>query len=900
MSKEKRLTSSVLLRNYAEAMLLKNAIESPAALPLANFSESDLLKLIHELDVHKIELEMMLDEMSERATGMAAELIIANEELAFQNQEKSKRADELVIANEELAYQNEEKTIRAAELIIAIKELAWQTEKARETGKFLALKNEELIKSEEQYRTMIESSLYAMVIIGAGKIIYANPSANLLFGATSEEGLIGTNMIDRVHPDFHQLATARITTCIEDKVIAPKIEMKYLKLDGSVLDVEVQSSPTTYDGVQSIQTAIHDITERKQAEETIVKLSKGVEQSSASIIITDEDGIIEFANPKYCELTGYSREELIGRNPKITQSGKTPIETYEKLWKTILAGKEWRGELLNKKKNGDLYWEFMSISQIKNAKGEITSYIAVKDDITERKKLEEELKLVSARLALATQSGGVGLWNYDLANDSHLWSDQMFALYGIRESDFGSIQEVWHTCVHPGDIHRCTQEIQLAIHGNKKLDTEFRVVWPDGSIHTIKALASVQLDESGRAVRMIGTNWDISEQKRTELEIKLQNKELQKINSEKDKFFSIIAHDMRGPLGGIMGMTEMLTDEIYQLTENDRKQMMANLRRSSRNTFTLLENLLEWAQMVQGLTEFKPQKLDLTQTIAECKNTLEESAKVKRIELLVQIAGEQIVLADKNMLQSVIRNLISNAVKFTSNGGKVNISAESSANNMVMISVKDNGIGMTSEMLNHLFHIDADIKRPGTNNEKSTGLGLLLCKEFVEKLGGKITVESELNKGTVFSFNIPATERDEKEIVIQKDAEDERREVEIKNLNILIAEDDEISKNLFSIYVRDFSKQIYKVKNGVEAVKACRENPDIDLVLMDIEMPLLDGFEASRQIREFNKTVIIIAQTAYSFIGNKEKALAAGFNDFISKPISKPALIEIIKKHIRR
>jgi PAS domain S-box-containing protein len=755
MSKEKRSTNPSLLRSYAEEMLLKNPGESQV-LPFTSFSESDLLKLVHELDVHKIELEMMLDEMSERATGMAAELIIANEELA---------------------YQNEEKTKRAAELIIAIKELAGQTEKARETSKFLSLKNKELLKSEEQYRTMIDSSLYAIVIIGVGKIIYANPSANLLFGATSEEGLIGTNMFDRVHPDFHQLATARIKKCIEELSKAPKTEMKYLKLDGSVLDVEVQSSPINYDGVQSIQTAIHDITERK--------------------------------------------------------------------------------------------------------------------------KLEEELKIVSARLAMATHSGGVGVWEYDLVKDTHLCYDQMFALYGIRESDFGGIQEVWHTCVHPGDFDRCVQEIQLAIHGKKKLDTEFRVVWPDGSIHTIKSLASVELDESGRSVRMIGTNWDISEQKRTELEIKLQNEELQKINSEKDKFFSIIAHDMRGPLGGIMGMTEMLTNESYQLSENDRKQMMANLSRSSRNTFSLLENLLEWAQMKQGLTDFKPQELELTQIITECISTLEESAKVKRIELFVQIAGEQIVLADKNMLQSVIRNLISNAIKFTPKGGKVSISAESSANDMMVVSVRDTGIGMTREMMDNLFCIDMNTKRPGTNGEKSTGLGLLLCKEFVEKLGGKITVESEPNKGTVFSFNIPALVTEEIDLAGIQTVSEDIREGVIENLNILIAEDDEISMKLISVIVAGFSKQVYKVKTGDEAVKICRENQDIDLVLMDIAMPTMNGYEATRQIREYNKDVVIIAQTTYSLANDREKALKAGCNDNITKPFSKADIITILQKHIK-
>jgi len=218
---------------------------------------------------------------------------------------------------------------------------------------------------------------------------------------------------------------------------------------------------------------------------------------------------------------------------------------------------------------------------------------------------------------------------------------------------------------------------------------------------------------------------------------------------------------------------------------------------------------------------------------------------------------------------------------------------------MALISVRDTGIGMTREMLDNLFRIDASTKRPGTSGELSTGLGLLLCKEFVEKLNGTIAVESEPNIGTVFSFNIPASIQEEKELAKPMAVSEEIHEVEIENLNILIAEDDEISMKLISVIVAGFSNQIYKVKTGDEAVKVSRENQDIDLILMDIAMPNMNGYEATRQIREYNKDVVIIAQTTYSLATDREKALQAGFNDNITKPFSKAEIIAMLKKHIK-
>ena len=251
---------------------------------------------------------------------------------------------------------------------------------------------------------------------------------------------------------------------------------------------------------------------------------------------------------------------------------------------------------------------------------------------------------------------------------------------------------------------------------------------------------------------------DITDRKIKEQEIDSKSKALQILNAQKDRFFSIIAHDLRGPLGSFMGLTELLTKNSPDLTPDQTKELMMTMSRSSLNIFNLLNNLLEWSVMQRGETKFTPQLLGLKGLIAECIKTVDVQAQKKAIEIAVDIPGGLEVLADSNMLQTVVRNLVSNAVKFTPQGGKVIISAWNGEDDMAVISVSDSGIGMGKEILDNLFLIDARSSRPGTEGEPSTGLGLVLCKEFVEKHGGRIWVESQENDGSVFYFTIPVSQ----------------------------------------------------------------------------------------------------------------------------------------------
>ena len=264
-------------------------------------------------------------------------------------------------------------------------------------------------------------------------------------------------------------------------------------------------------------------------------------------------------------------------------------------------------------------------------------------------------------------------------------------------------------------------------------------------------------DKDGRIIGTFGISRDITKHKLAEEEIKLKNELLLTTNAEKDKFFSIIAHDLRGPLSSFLSATQILSDDIQTMDTQEIKEITVSMKESAQNIYTLLENLLEWSRLRRGRLDFVPERLNINEKINDCIGVLSEYARKKEIQIFVSIPGALEIHADNHMFDTIVRNLVSNAIKFTNVGGKISVEAISNNNHFIEMKVSDSGIGMPPELKSKLFLLSEKTSRPGTNGEMSTGLGLLLCKEFIEKHGGRIWVESEVGKGSSFYFTMSGT-----------------------------------------------------------------------------------------------------------------------------------------------
>ena len=518
-------------------------------------------------------------------------------------------------------------------------------------------------------------------------------------------------------------------------------------------------------------------------------------------------------------------------------------------------------------------------------------------EIEIRKKTEKNLKESEQRLQFVLQGSQLGYWDWNLETNEVKRNEQWAEMLGYRLDDIEFTVKQWLDFIHPDDRAKAQKSIGDHLEGAIPTHrVEYRMRTKDGNYKWILDQAqAVDWNSKGKPIRMSGTHTDITELKNAEESLKQKNEELVKINAEKDKFFSIIAHDLRGPFGAFMGLTEVLTEELPILNPAELTQLAETMRKSALNLNGLLNNLLEWARMHRGLISFKPEVINLLPFIKESTEVIMESAKNKNIDVEYFIPIDLQIFADGNTIQSVVRNLVSNAAKFTPKVGKIQVSARAVDLDNVEISVKDSGIGMNEKMMNHLFDIDVRTNRNGTDGEPSTGLGLILCKEFVERNNGKLWMESVEGVGSTFYFTVPShpsptnTAQNARSFPIAE-TENQPRQVQI-----LISEDDNTSALLLKRLVSGYCNKVLMAVNGVEAVDICRSNPNLQLILMDINMPEMDGYEATRQIRSFNQNVVIIAQTAFVLDNDQKKVLQSGFNDFLSKPIAKEKLLAMLK-----
>ena len=891
--------------------------------------------LINQLKEYQTELLIANKELAyqnEEKAKRAAELLIANKELAYQNEEKAKRAAELLIANKELTYQNEEKAKRAAELLIANKELTYQNEEkikraaelfsanekiALQEGVILAnnkavklshelevqqiellAANEEIRQSEQRFQALVEWSPYAALVHSNIKIVYVNPAAVKLFGATSEQDLLGTPVMRWHHPDYHQIVRERIRRATEEGLPAPMIESKYFKLDGTVMDLEVQGKPIIYNGLPSVLATFNDVTERRIIERQLDERHKELQAFYFLSQLSERQDL---------PLAGICRE-FADFLPNSCQHPEVAC------CRILMNGTEFRT-----KNFGDSAWKLSA--PIKSDGIEVgmieVAYLKEMPLADEGPFLTEESKLLNA---LAQQLGEIiehrnaeqekvrqsGLITslLDSIPDIVFYKDTEGIYLGCNPAFTVFVGKSKQDIVGKTDYdlfshdvadffrHHDTEMMKLKLpHQNEEW-----VTYPDGRIVLLDTLKTPYYDSNGILIGMLGVSRNITDRKLAENKIRETSKELQKINAEKDKFFSIIAHDLRSPFNGFLGLTHLMAEESQGLTPDEIRDISMSLKNSAANMFRLLENLLEWSKMQQGLIPFNPAIAHLLPIVQGSMSVATESAKIKGIEIIYDIPEDLTIYADINMLLTVLRNLASNAIKFTPRGGKINISAKASGES-IEISIQDTGIGMGQGMLNLLFRLDTKTNRAGTGGEPSSGLGLILCKDFIEKHNGKIRAKSEEGKGSTFIFTLPHPEiqdgkTDTKPVTVSGSAI-----IQSRNLKILIAEDDVVSANFLALAVRKLSNEVIKVRTGKEAVDACRNNPDIDLILMDIALPGINGQEATRQIRQFNQAVVIIAQTANVFAGERELSLEAGCNDFITKPVKQTDLRELIIRH---
>ena len=312
------------------------------------------------------------------------------------------------------------------------------------------------------------------------------------------------------------------------------------------------------------------------------------------------------------------------------------------------------------------------------------------------------------------------------------------------EQEFGN---GWAEGVHPDDFDFCLQTYVTAFDKREAFLMEYRMKNRLGEYRWIRDFGRPFYDLDNSFLGYIGSCYDITE-------IKDNESKLIESNATKDKFFSIIAHDLRSPFNSLLGFTEILEKELPTMNRDQIQQIASTMRKSATNLYALLENLLEWSRLQRGIIPFNPEPILLMPKVLANTVFIMESANKKEITLNYDISGDLKVYADENMLGGILRNLTSNAVKFTPRGGTVTVAAKSE-DNAVECSVSDTGIGMNQQMKENLFNLDVNTSRKGTEKEPSNGLGLLICNEFVVKHGGRLWIESEEGQGSTFYFTLP-------------------------------------------------------------------------------------------------------------------------------------------------
>ena len=650
-----------------------------------------------------------------------------------------------------------------------------------------------------------------------------------------------------------------------------------------------------------------DITERKRAEEALreskAKYQAIFESTGTATFIVKEDATILMANNECYSVTGYTPTSLIGQKWSqyvAPESLQEMLKDYQlRLQNPNLAPKKYEVKLVYK--NGEIRDVILDVSMIPGTKQNIVSIL----DITERKRAEIELILANEAILQSEKNFHRSISESPLGirivtvEGKTIYANKAF----LDIFEFNCLEEFTSTPAinrYTPESYAQHQEIkEKRENGHEALDYEISIIRENAEIRHLKVSRKEILWNGIKHYQLI--NIDITEQKKLTIDLIAAKEHAEESDRLKSAFLTNMSHEIRTPMNGILGFAELLKEP--HLTREEQQDFIETIQKSGDRLLNTINNIVDISKIESGLMEVDIKESNINEQIEFVYKFFKPAVESKGLQFFFKNSLpsiEAVIMADSVKLYGILTNLVKNAIKFTNEGsiefGYDMVETQNTAS-LIRFFVKDTGIGISQKQKKIIFERFRQGSESLNRNYEGSGLGLSISKSYVELLDGKIWVESEEGKGSIFYFTIPYNAVSEEKSAIRKDVSEEDKEVQVKKLKILIAEDDKISNFLLTKALQKISYEILYAKTGVEAVVVCHNNPDLDLVLMDIQMPDMDGYEAIRQIRLFNLDVIIIAQTAYGFSSDKEKAINAGCNDYISKPIRKILLYELIRKY---
>jgi len=647
-------------------------------------------------------------------------------------------------------------------LSLALSLLFWlQMERRARAEQLAASMSSEI----ERLALVVKRTANAVVITDVQrKISWVNPAFERLSGYTEQE-VVGRSPAFLQNENTDSAEMQRLSDHL-DAGVAYRGELLTRTKSGQEywIDLDIQpilNEQSSLSGFMAMQT---DITERKFAQqrlETAIRDNQALLSTlnlHAIVAVTDERAHIIDVNDAFCELCGYHRIELIDKNHAIFSSGLHPTAFWREMWLQISSGNPWHGEICNRQKNGELFWLDTTIAPFTDHAGKIVRYIAISRDITQSKRQHQVLQSARDQLKKAIGIADLATWRWELADDSLHWDERMYQLYAISEEERAQplLFQTWRNRLHPDDLPEVERQLHHALNGQSTFHPSFRIFDENGHIRYIQAAAQVETDLSGKVIRMLGINRDVTLDKQAEDLLREAKLAADNANKAKSEFLANMSHELRTPMNAMLGMmallrrTSLTAQQLDYIHESDS---------AARSLLGVLDDILDFSKIEAGRMELELLPFELDPLLQDVCLIMAANVKQKPVQLWCEIDPSlpQKLVGDALRLRQVLINLTGNAVKFTAQGDVVLQVKRLTAKwpeVRIAFAVKDSGIGIDPQRRNAIFsgftQADSSISR----RFGGSGLGVAISQRFIRLMGSELDVQSTLGVGSVFSFEL--------------------------------------------------------------------------------------------------------------------------------------------------